>query len=98
VTVTQVMMRQYSDAEIQAYIATGDPLDKAGAYAIQHRVFDPVDHIEGCYANVVGLPLCKLTSLLERFGISPVRHISANCHPDRGGPCRIANLISPDTQ
>jgi MAF protein len=98
VSVTRVTMRQYSDAEIQDYIATGDPLDKAGAYAIQHRIFDPVDHIEGCYANVVGLPLCKLTSLLERSGMSPVRHISANCNPDRGGTCRVADLIMPDTQ
>ena len=96
ISVTHVFIREYSEAEIQAYIATGDPLDKAGAYAIQHRVFDPVDHIEGCYANVVGLPLCMLTSLLASCDVPPVRHISANCHPDRGGRCHIADLILPD--
>jgi MAF protein len=95
--VTSVIMREYSEAELQAYVATGDPLDKAGAYAIQHRVFDPVEHIEGCYANVVGLPLCLLTALLSSCGIPPVRHITANCLPERGEPCRIAGLVLPDT-
>lgn len=93
---TTVVMRDYSQAEIQAYIATGDPLDKAGAYAIQHRSFDPVDHIEGCYANVVGLPLCILTTLLNQCGVPPVRHITASCRLGQGGPCRIAGLIQPD--
>jgi MAF protein len=61
---TQVLMRDYTDAEISAYIATGDPFDKAGAYAIQHPAFHPVAAIEGCYLCVVGLPLCALTYLL----------------------------------
>ena len=50
----------YSDAEIEAYIQTGDPLDKAGAYAIQHSDFHPVEKLAGCYASVMGLPLCHL--------------------------------------
>jgi predicted house-cleaning NTP pyrophosphatase (Maf/HAM1 superfamily) len=95
--VTKVYMREYSESEIQAYIATGDPLDKAGAYAIQHRVFDPVEHIEGCYANVVGLPLCLLTALLSSCGMPPARYISASCRPERNGPCRIAGMISSDS-
>jgi MAF protein len=94
---TTVVMRDYSQAEIQTYIATGDPLDKAGAYAIQHRSFNPVDHIEGCYANVVGLPRCILTALLDKCGIPPVRRITATCRPQQGGLCRIADLIQPDT-
>ena len=53
---TDVPMRNYSDAEIQTYIESGDPLDKAGAYAIQHPGFHPVENLQGCYANVVGLP------------------------------------------
>src|SRR5204863_5653183 len=57
-SVTDVPMRDYSDEEINAYIATGDPLDKAGAYAIQHPQFQPVEHMRGCYASVMGLPLC----------------------------------------
>ena len=59
---TDVHMRDYSDAEMQVYIDSGDPLDKAGAYAIQHTGFHPVDRIDGCYANVVGLPVCLLES------------------------------------
>jgi MAF protein len=94
---TNVVMRDYSETEIESYIATGDPLDKAGAYAIQHRVFDPVDHFEGCYANVVGLPLCLLTTLLAVCGLPAARHITANCQPDRSGLCRLAGMILPDT-
>jgi septum formation protein len=94
--ITNVIMRAYSLEEIQAYIETGDPLDKAGAYAIQHRTFDPVERIEGCYTNVVGLPLCVLTALLGHYGVLPVRHISASCNPDQGKPCRIEGLIQPD--
>jgi septum formation protein len=68
---TPVLMRNYSDAEIDAYIATGDPLDKAGAYGIQHPQFQPTEKIDGCYLNVVGLPLCTLVPLLAEFGIQP---------------------------
>jgi septum formation protein len=63
-TRTIVTMRDYTDAEIDAYIATGDPFDKAGAYAIQHPVFAPVARIEGSYTNVVGLPVETLRTLL----------------------------------
>ncbi len=55
-----VLMRDYGDDEIEAYIATGDPFDKAGAYAVQHPGFKPVADIRGCPLNVVGLPLCCL--------------------------------------
>lgn len=67
---TRVTMRDYSDQEIEAYIATGDPFDKAGAYAIQHTTFDPVARIQGCYSNVVGLPLCRLKRGLQELGIT----------------------------
>lgn len=63
--VTNVPMRNYTDAEIEAYIATGDPFDKAGGYAIQHAGFHPAEQLSGCYANVVGLPLCHLNSPLK---------------------------------
>ena len=63
--VTHVRMRAYTDAEIEAYVATGDPLDKAGAYAIQHPGFRPVQELEGCYCNVVGLPLWTAAALLR---------------------------------
>lgn len=71
--ITPVLMRNYSMAEIMAYIATGDPLDKAGSYGIQHPSFQPTERIDGCYLNVVGLPLCTLVDLLAEFGIYPAR-------------------------
>lgn len=75
--VTPVLMRNYSDAEIAAYVASGDPMDKAGAYGIQHTSFQPTECIDGCYFNVVGLPICTLTDLLAEFGVYPeLRHIS----------------------
>ncbi len=61
---TTVWMRDYSDAEIEAYIATGDPFDKAGGYAIQHVEFAPVSRIEGSHSNVIGLPLETLREML----------------------------------
>ncbi len=69
-TLTQVTMRAYSDAEIDAYIATGDPFDKAGAYAIQHPEFAPVAAIDGSYSNVVGLPIETLRLLLAALDIA----------------------------
>ncbi|MGH2508007.1 MAG: Maf family protein, partial [Ktedonobacteraceae bacterium] len=71
--VTPVLMRNYSDTEIAAYIASGDPMDKAGAYGIQHPSFQPTARIDGCYLNVVGLPVCTLTNLLAEFGVYPTR-------------------------
>ncbi|NMC79637.1 MAG: septum formation protein Maf [Chloroflexi bacterium] len=66
--VSQVPMRSYSDAEMEAYIASGDPLDKAGAYAIQHLQFQPVVNFSGCFASVMGLPLCHLVRTRSKFG------------------------------
>jgi septum formation protein len=69
--VTPVTMRAYSEEEIEAYIASGDPLDKAGSYGVQHPAFQPTAWIEGCYYNVVGLPVCLLVDLLAQFDIHP---------------------------
>ena len=69
---TWVTMRAYSDAEIDAYVASGDPLDKAGGYAIQHPGFRPVARIEGCYSNVVGLPLCQVKQALAAMGVAGI--------------------------
>ena len=65
---TAVYMRVYTDAEIDAYIASGDPFDKAGGYAIQNESFHPVARIEGSYSNVVGLPLDELRQALNILG------------------------------
>lgn len=67
-TCTTVWMRDYSDDEIRAYIATRDPFDKAGSYAIQHKGFRPVEQIDGSYTNVVGLPLEAVEEGLRAIG------------------------------
>jgi septum formation protein len=67
---TQVWFRELSDREIASYVATGEPLDKAGAYGIQERGALLVERIEGCYSNVVGLPLSLLGEMLREFGVS----------------------------
>ncbi|HEY7515161.1 MAG TPA: Maf family protein, partial [Vicinamibacteria bacterium] len=54
---SRVVMRPYGDAEVEAYVATGEPDDKAGAYAVQGAGGHLVARVEGCYTNVVGLPL-----------------------------------------
>jgi septum formation protein len=69
---TRVWFRDLSDREIAAYVATGEPLDKAGAYGIQERGALLVERIEGCYSNVVGLPLSLLGEMLRDFGVYPV--------------------------
>ncbi len=81
---TQVLMRDYSDEEIEAYIATGDPFDKAGSYAVQHPLFRPVAELRGCPLNVVGLALCRLRSCLPQLP-DP----SAVCQSFSGRPCPV---------
>lgn len=68
--VTDVKIKKLSDENIEDYIKTGEPMDKAGAYAIQGIGSLIVEKINGCYFNVVGLPIYKLSSLFERFGIN----------------------------
>ena len=67
--VTAVTFRSLSSAEICAYIATGEPMDKAGAYGIQGRGALFVEGIEGDYYNVMGLPVCRLGRILARLGV-----------------------------
>jgi len=63
---SRVSMRAYTDEEIQRYVSSGDPLDKAGAYAIQDRAFHPAEDFRGCLASVMGMPLCHLERMLRR--------------------------------
>lgn len=87
VNTTAVRMRAYTDAEIVAYVATGDPLDKAGAYAIQHRQFAPVAAVNGCISGVIGLPLADLRDLLAEFGVTTPRTVLDACQPHTDFPC-----------
>lgn len=68
VCVTDVVFRQLSEQEISSYVSTGEPLDKAGAYGIQGRGALLVEKIDGCYNNVVGLPLSMLYLMLKEIG------------------------------
>lgn len=88
-TVTDVPMRNYSDAEIAAYVQSGDPLDKAGAYGIQHPVFRPVQSMKGCFASVMGLPLCRLTVLLRQFDVFPRTDVARLCQDEIGYDCPL---------
>ncbi len=93
VCITDVPMRNYTDAEIAAYVATGDPLDKAGAYAIQHPQFQPVASMEGCYASVMGLPLCHLARMLTRLGLPPTQDVPAGCQQLLSYDCPVYQSI-----
>ncbi len=93
ISVTDVLMRNYTDEEIRAYIQSGDPMDKAGAYAIQHTQFHPVQEIRGCYAGVMGLPLCHLARLLRDAGIAHFPDIAENCQRALGQKCSVFHEI-----
>jgi MAF protein len=66
---TTVVMRGYADGEVEEYIARGEPFDKAGGYAVQDEAFRPVERLEGCYLNVVGLPVCAVVAGLNALGV-----------------------------
>lgn len=88
-----VPMRAYSDGEIDAYVASGDPLDKAGAYAIQHAWFQPVASMSGCYAGVVGLPLCHLARSLRALGVHIPVQIATQCQAHFDYQCPIHERV-----
>ena len=90
---TAVPMRNYSADEIEAYIASGDPFDKAGAYAIQNRVFEPVENMRGCFANVVGMPLCHLVRSLRKLGVDPRADVPAACQEHFQYTCPVFQMI-----
>lgn len=92
-SVTDVPMREYTDQEIRAYIATGDPLDKAGAYAIQHAQFHPVDYLGGCFASVMGLALCHVTRMLRKAGVDPGADVPVNCQRCLEYDCPVYHKI-----
>ena len=91
--VTDVPMRNYSDEEIESYALSGDPLDKAGAYAIQHRGFHPVENFSGCYASVMGMPMCHLVRVLKKIDVHPAVDIPMACQNLLNYQCPISNAI-----
>jgi septum formation protein len=92
---TLVPMRDYHPDEVAAYIAGGSPFDKAGAYGIQDPDFHPVDHkrFAGCYANVMGLPLCHLVRAFRRLGYEPPEDVPQRCKQFTGYDCTIYSNI-----
>ena len=85
--VSKVTMRHYSDDEIISYVNSGSPLDKAGAYGIQDRDFNPVERVKGCYHNVVGLPVCLLLDMLLKLAVHPPADLS-RIQADKCPDCR----------
>jgi septum formation protein len=91
--VTDVPMRNFSDEEMHTYVQSGDPLDKAGAYAIQHPHFQPVENLLGCFASVMGLPLCHLERSLSKLGSEPRTNIAAECQSALNYDCPIWQAV-----
>ena len=84
---TLVHLRDMSDQEIQAFVDSGEPMGKAGAYSIQNREFHPVESIQGCYASVMGFPLCHLQALFQSFTNPFECSIRQACTEGTGVPC-----------
>jgi nucleoside triphosphate pyrophosphatase len=92
VVCTRVWMRNYTAAEVEAYLATGDPMDKAAAYGVQNPDFRPVARVEGCFANVMGLALCHLYNALAHRLPLPEPCLECQRHPDQD--CTVAELVA----
>ena len=93
ICVTDVPMRDYSDQEIDAYVQTGDPLDKAGAYAIQHPRFQPVASVNGCYASVMGLPMCHVVRMMRKMDVHPNADVPVSCQTLLQYQCPVSRSI-----
>ena len=90
---TSVPMRDYSDDEITDYINSADPFDKAGAYAIQNALFHPVENFSGCFASVMGLPLCHLERSLRGMNFAPHLNIAEACQKHLNYECPIFQAV-----
>ncbi|MEP7287128.1 MAG: Maf family protein [Chloroflexota bacterium] len=88
-TTAKVFLRDFTDSEIEAYVASGDPMDKAGSYAIHNKVFRPVARLDGCFTSVMGLPMCAVATLLADCGVILPTPIA--CSPTNL-PCQFSNL------
>jgi MAF protein len=92
---TAVPMRHYRRDEVEAYVASGGPLDKAGSYGIQDGGFNPVDlgSLTGCFANVMGLPLCHLARGLRSLGVPAPGHVPGACQAHTGYRCSVYEAV-----
>lgn len=86
---SKVHMRPYTRTEIEAYVATGAPLDKAGAYGIQDLPFAPVQRLDGCFAAVMGFPVRELACALAEMGLH-LPGLARTCGQFTGQPCCLA--------
>ena len=93
-----VLTRDYSDEEIEKYVASREPMDKAGGYAVQDGDFAPVSNVEGCYLNVVGLPMCLLLGMLRELGNeAELRPPNEVPYYDRCTDCKLEAVMESDS-
>jgi MAF protein len=93
VATIEVPFRNFNEEELEAYLASQDPLDKAGGYNIQHAGFHPVEYFAGCYAGVMGLPLCHLTRALIQTGVQIQVDIAHICQSTLEYHCPVFSKI-----
>ena len=87
-----VLMREFTDAEMEQSIASGTPMDKAGAYAIQDDEFRPASLQHGCYSNVMGLPACRVVEILADMGCEMPDFAGMVVPPGCTIPCLLDRL------
>jgi len=92
---SKIWLRPMEASEIAAYVASGDPLDKAAAYAIQNTQFAPVARVVGCPANVMGLPMCHVVRNLRRLGVPLPPTSPTRCEIRYGYVCALTQFVMP---
>ncbi len=85
--ISQVRLRPFGEEELERYLDTGKPLDRAGGYGIQDEEFDPVESVGGCPANVLGLPICMIPELFEQLDVSLSTSSVSGCRPAETQGC-----------
>ena len=90
-----VLMRDFTDAEMERSIASGTPMDKAGAYAIQDTDFRPASLQAGCYSNVMGLPACRVVEMLAELGCQLPDYAAMTVPPGCTHPCLLNHPAPP---
>lgn len=88
-------MRPLDAKSVQAYVKSGEPMDKAGAYGIQDREFNLVDlrAMHDCFANVMGFPICHFVRAMRRWGMEPPEDVPIACQGYTGYDCPVYHSI-----